>query len=120
MFASAPAPRLHLVHGPTPLVKRRALDELLGVDLWIKRDDIEAMRELRGYGVMSSDQRRFSVEVARCSGVVLDHAHTGKALFALAEAVRRGEIARGSRVLFIHEGGLPGLLAQGDSFAADL
>src|SRR5260221_13373679 len=31
--------RLHLVHGPTPLVKHPALDAKLGVDLWIKRDD---------------------------------------------------------------------------------
>ena len=34
-------PRLHLVHGPTPLVKRPALDALFGLDLWIKRDDAE-------------------------------------------------------------------------------
>ena len=31
--------RLNLLHAPTPIVKRAALDELIGVDLWIKRDD---------------------------------------------------------------------------------
>jgi D-cysteine desulfhydrase len=34
--------------------------------------------------------------------------------------VERGEIARGARVLFLHTGGLPGLLAQGDEFAQEL
>lgn len=66
------------------------------------------------YGVMSDEQRRFLVEVARASGVVLDPVYTGKALFGVAQAVSRGEIRRGSKVLFIHTGGLPGLLAQGE------
>ena len=69
-----------------------------------------------GYAVMSPEQRRFVVEVARASGVVLDPVYTGKALFGLREAIRRGELAEGSRVLFVHTGGLPGLLAQGAAF----
>jgi 1-aminocyclopropane-1-carboxylate deaminase/D-cysteine desulfhydrase-like pyridoxal-dependent ACC family enzyme len=34
--------------------------------------------------------------------------------------VRRGDLARGARVLFVHTGGLPGLLAQGDDLEAVL
>jgi hypothetical protein len=66
------------------------------------------------YGVMSEDQKRFLVRVARATGLVLDPVYTGKALFGVAQAVERGEIRPGSRVLFIHTGGLPGLLAQGE------
>jgi D-cysteine desulfhydrase len=67
------------------------------------------------YAVMSDEQKRFLVRVARATGLVLDPVYTGKALFGLAQAVERGEIREGSRVLFLHTGGLPGLLAQGDA-----
>jgi D-cysteine desulfhydrase len=69
------------------------------------------------YGVMSADQKKLLVEVARSSGTILDPVYTGKAMFGLAQAVTRGEIEKGARVLFIHTGGLPGLLAQGDELA---
>lgn len=66
------------------------------------------------YGSMSDEQKRFLVRVARTTGLVLDPVYTGKALFGLAQAVERGDIARGARALFVHTGGLPGLLAQGE------
>ena len=69
-----------------------------------------------GYGVMSAEQRDFLRRVARASGVILDPVYTGKAMHALAEAVVRGNLARGARVLFVHTGGLPGLLAQAHDF----
>jgi D-cysteine desulfhydrase len=69
------------------------------------------------YGVMSDDQKDTLVDVARTSGILLDPVYTGKAMHALFQAIARGEIARGARVLFLHTGGLPGLLAQGDAFA---
>jgi D-cysteine desulfhydrase len=72
------------------------------------------------YGVASAEQRAFIRDVARTAGLVLDPVYTGKALFGLARALERGAIARGARVLFVHTGGLPGLLAQGDAFAEEL
>jgi D-cysteine desulfhydrase len=72
------------------------------------------------YAVMSDEQKRFLVRVARATGLVLDPVYTGKALFGLAAAIERGEIARGARVLFLHTGGLPGLLAQGEELRAAL
>jgi len=69
-----------------------------------------------GYGVMSGEQKELLAEVARKSGTILDPVYTGKAMHALAQAVRRGDLARGSRVLFLHTGGLPGLLAQANDF----
>jgi D-cysteine desulfhydrase len=69
-----------------------------------------------GYGVMDDDQKSVLSKVARASGVLLDPVYTGKAMHALANAITRGDVARGSRVLFVHTGGLPGLLAQGDAF----
>lgn len=72
------------------------------------------------YAVQSDEQRAFLVEVARRSGLVLDPVYTGKALFGVAQAVAKGEIPRGSRVLFLHTGGLPGLLAQAEALAPAL
>ena len=68
------------------------------------------------YGIATKEQRAFIVDMARASGVVLDQVYTGKAFYGLATAVKRGEIAVGSRVLFLHTGGLPGLLAESESF----
>jgi len=72
------------------------------------------------YAVSTQEQRKLMVRVARESGLVLDPVYTGKAFLGLAEMVARGEIAQGARVLFLHTGGLPGLLAQGATFAGEL
>lgn len=68
------------------------------------------------YGVTTPEQRALISELARTTGLVLDPVYTGKAMYGLATAVRRGEVKLGSRVLFLHTGGLPGLLAAGESF----
>jgi D-cysteine desulfhydrase len=68
-----------------------------------------------GYAVASDAQRRFIVEVAQKTGLVLDPVYTGKALFALRELDPKP-----GRVLFLHTGGLPGLLAASDAFAGDI
>src|SRR5207245_10589870 len=54
------------------------------------------------YAVMDAEQRAFLVRVARESGLVLDPVYTGKAMFGLRAAILRGDVARGSRVLFLH------------------
>ncbi len=72
------------------------------------------------YAVMDAAQRAFLVRCAREAAVVLDPVYTGKALFGLHAAIERGDVPRGSRVLFIHTGGLPGLLADGEALAEEL
>jgi D-cysteine desulfhydrase len=59
------------------------------------------------YGVPSEEQRTFILEVARRSGLILDPVYTGKALFGLSRLAPKPK-----RVLFIHTGGLPGLLTE--------
>lgn len=72
------------------------------------------------YAVASEDQRRFLVEMARLCGLVLDPVYTGKALYGLAQLIRSDGSWVGKRVLFVHTGGLPGLLAQGEELATVL
>jgi D-cysteine desulfhydrase len=65
-----------------------------------------------GYGSMNDEQKRFLIEVARQTGLILDPAYSGKALFGLSRLTNKPQ-----RTLFVHTGGLPGLLAQADDFA---
>lgn len=99
------------------VAEARALDPSLGAPVPLVVDD-----SARGpaYGAASPAQRATIVRVARASGLVLDPVYTGKAMHGLVEAIQRGDVPRGSRVLFVHTGGLPGLFAQGDTFAPAL
>jgi D-cysteine desulfhydrase len=63
------------------------------------------------YGVPSPEQARFIEDVARSTGLVLDPVYTGKALFGLSRMAQKP-----SSVLFLHTGGLPGLLAEAARF----
>lgn len=67
------------------------------------------------YAVASDEQKRFIVTVARKAGLVLDPVYTGKALFGLSRLETKPR-----RVLFLHTGGLPGLLAQSDALSGAL
>jgi D-cysteine desulfhydrase len=64
------------------------------------------------YGLASAEQLSFIVEVARKTGLLFDPVYTGKALYGLKELEPKP-----AHVLFLHTGGLPGLLAQSDVLA---
>jgi D-cysteine desulfhydrase len=72
----------------------------------------EAARGPR-YGVMDEAQKERLVVAARSAGLILDPVYTGKAFDGLVKAIERGDVPKGSKVLFLHTGGLPGLLADG-------
>ena len=50
---------------------------------------------------------------ARTEGLVLDPVYTGKAMAGLIAARRDGRIGPGTRTVFVHTGGAPGLFATG-------
>lgn len=72
------------------------------------------------YAVASAQQRRLLIDVARSTGLVFDPVYTGKALHGLALARARNDVPLGARVLLLHTGGLPGLLAQAEELLQDL
>jgi D-cysteine desulfhydrase len=51
-------------------------------------------------------------EVAETEGLFLDPSYTGKAFYGLMTEARAGKIPQGARVLFVHTGGIYGLLAR--------
>ena len=94
----------------------RALEPALGSPATLC---VDARARGPAYAVATPEQRRRIVEAARLGGLALDPVYTGKAFSGLWEMAERGELA-GKRVLFLHTGGLPGLLVQADAFAEDL
>jgi len=75
---------------------------------------VRVIDEYKGpaYGIPSSEQVHFIEAVARGTGLILDPVYTGKALFGLSRLADKPK-----RVLFLHTGGLPGLLAEGARFS---
>jgi D-cysteine desulfhydrase len=65
-----------------------------------------------GYGVVTPGVREAIRLVARTEGILLDPVYTGKAMSGLVDMIRRGEVRRGSTVVFWHTGGQPGLFAK--------
>jgi 1-aminocyclopropane-1-carboxylate deaminase/D-cysteine desulfhydrase-like pyridoxal-dependent ACC family enzyme len=64
-----------------------------------------------GYG-MPTDAARTALDLfARCEGLILDPVYTGKAGAALVAARRDGRIARDTRTVFLHTGGMPALFS---------
>jgi D-cysteine desulfhydrase len=70
------------------------------------------------YAVMTLEQRKLLARVTSLSGLVLDPVYTGKAFSGLVDLTKPNGLLAGKRVLFMHTGGLPGLLAQATEFAS--
>lgn len=67
----------------------------------------------RGYALSTPEELCFLKETAQKDGLVLDPVYTGKAFLGLVRTCQAPERPLGDDVLFIHTGGLFGLLAQG-------
>lgn len=65
-----------------------------------------------GYGRAEPDVMATIRHVARSEGVVLDPVYTGKAFHGLLSEIRTGRFAGVSDVVFVHTGGIFGLMAQ--------
>lgn len=65
-----------------------------------------------GFAKADSQLLAFIAASEHESGVPLEPLYTGKALLALFQAVQAGTIARGTRLIFVHTGGLQGKRAS--------
>ncbi|MBI4614993.1 MAG: pyridoxal-phosphate dependent enzyme, partial [Planctomycetes bacterium] len=73
-----------------------------------------------GYALSTKEIRETIVEAARTEGLVLDPVYTGKAFHGLVQEIRAGRFSPSDRVLFLHTGGIFGLLAARADFAGEL
>ena len=63
-----------------------------------------------GYGKASFQVLSLLVEVARTEGIILDPVYTGKAFYGMTQELKRNPEVFGDRIVFIHTGGIFGLL----------
>ena len=93
------------------LIERPAAFDAGGVEV---SDTVHAP----GYGRLNDAVCEAMAMAARHEALLLDPVYTGKAMAGLVAHVRAGRIAAGSRVLFLHTGGLPALFAYADKLGS--
>jgi 1-aminocyclopropane-1-carboxylate deaminase len=98
----------------------RATAQLIGLDRELREDEIvlDDRYHAGTYGI--PDQRTLeAIRLAgRLEGMITDPVYEGKSMAAMIDLVGRGEIERGSNVLYAHLGGQPALNAYGALFSA--
>jgi D-cysteine desulfhydrase len=96
------------------------LKEREGFSFPFSRDDLEILDGFvgRGYALSTPAELHAIIALARSEGLVLDPVYTGKAWYGLTETLRRSPRALGERIVFLHSGGIYGLLAESDALSA--
>ena len=67
-----------------------------------------------GYALPTEAMKEAVLLFAREEGILLDPVYTGKAAAGLIDFIRKGKIANGATVIFLHTGGQPALYAYLD------
>jgi len=82
---------------------------MMGVDLDVSPGEvvIDDSYTCGGYGIVTKEVTDLMEMVAQKEGLLVDPVYTGKGLLGLIDLANRGYFPKGSRVLFIHTGGLP-------------
>lgn len=70
-----------------------------------------------GYALNTAKDFQFIKELASLEGLLLDPVYTGKAFNGLLEECKKGSFDQYETILFIHTGGLYGLLAKAEEMA---
>jgi len=70
-----------------------------------------------GYALPTPEMRRAVELVAGTEALILDPVYTGKAMAGLIDLIAQGRFTKGQNIVFIHTGGVAGLLAYGSAFA---
>lgn len=109
---SAQAPRLSRIVGRMkPFFPDAATVTKSDIQVW---DDALAP----GYGQLGALGENAMRFMAREEGLILDPVYTSKSFAAVLALVESGEIAQGSRVCYVHTGGLAAVFAYEDVFAS--
>jgi D-cysteine desulfhydrase family pyridoxal phosphate-dependent enzyme len=87
------------------------LARMLDIHSPVQSDDVRVSDASLGGGYGRLEDRIFEAVTlaARTEGLIVDPTYTGKVLAGMKLLIERGGIAPGTRVLFIHTGGTPGV-----------
>lgn len=88
--------------------------ELLKLDVEIQHEDVNLRSEYlgEGYSIPTNEGISAIKTVARLEGLILEHTYTGKAMAGLIDLCKKGEIEKGSNIVFLNTGGMPGLFTR--------
>ncbi|MBD3334257.1 MAG: pyridoxal-phosphate dependent enzyme [Candidatus Eisenbacteria bacterium] len=100
---------------------REIVDDFNGrheTDIAIKDNEYEILGGFKGpgYAIPFDEEIAVIKDVARTEGLFLDPVYTGKAFLGMVEGVRRGRFDSKDHLLFLHSGGIFGLIAQREAF----
>lgn len=97
----------------------RATADLVGLDEEIMDEDVVVDPRFAGpdYGLPAAETIAAIRTAARLEGMLTDPVYEGKSMAGLIAMTRAGDIAAGSRVLYVHLGGAPVLSAYHSAFA---
>ncbi len=69
-----------------------------------------------GYGIPYKEEIDMIKILARTEGIVLDPTYTGKAFYGLIDQIQKGTFREGTKILFVHTGGIYGIFPQREKF----
>lgn len=92
----------------------------LGFDLPDEKIDVRDEYIGPGYGVVTKDVCEVLRKTAVLEGIYLDPVYTGKAMVALTDLIRKGELTRDHRVVFCHTGGTAALFPHRKTITSHL
>lgn len=95
--------------------------EKLGCPGVVARPDVMANTDYvgAGYGIPRVDTLEAIRMFAQLEGILLDPVYSGKGAAGLIDLVRKGQLKKGQRVVFLHTGGAAGLFGYDEVFADD-
>ena len=101
------------------LTRCREIAALIGKDDCVGESDVVVSDAVLapGYGRINEATMEAMTMAARLEALMLDPVYTGKAMAGLIALVRDGSLTPGSRVLFVHTGGLPALFGYEHTLA---
>ena len=106
--------QLHIV----PVLKNGGfiLDEMHKYNAPIEETILHLDYHFGGYAKAKPELMNFIKEYIQATGIMIEPTYTGKAMFALHDLIAKDYFVAGSKILFIHTGGLTGLLGQLEKF----
>jgi D-cysteine desulfhydrase len=93
-------------------------EDLLKMDFHLNRKEIQIIDGYVGNGYAKSRSEEIALikEIAQLEGIILDPVYTGKAMFGLADQIKKGRFKKGQKILFLHTGGIFGLFPYREWF----
>ncbi|HEY0182016.1 MAG TPA: D-cysteine desulfhydrase [Rhodopila sp.] len=96
--------------------------DYVGVRGGVARDAVIANCDYvgAGYGIPTAGMGEAVRMLAREEGILLDPVYSGKAMAGLIDLVRKGVLAKGETIVFLHTGGAVGLFGYNSFFEGDV